>query len=334
MILLLLMTSCGKTGNDVVVVSDEDGNSETIAQSDYNEIASAFADEDVTEETEKEISNNTDLIVLDVFEDVELTYKGCLLDDIGISLGDIQYKGDNQFIKDNVTYEKTFGQWDFLENGKPVNITAVYDKQLFEDNGYAVLEDTKDFIVSGIEYYADAIFDQKYVNELNDLLEETLKKKLLLFEHRISHKLSEEEVFKDSEDADGFSKFYKATDFNSIEPMEHILYHPSRGGHENCYQIIYRVKFELEDPDNDSTIISDYVYCYASLENIIIKPDGSIEYDDYHLDTDLTDHCSETCGGEYDEVRDRILSSVVSNDDGKSEYDMNNPNIYYTDYVR
>lgn len=100
-------------------------------------------------ENNKSEENNDELVELDVFEGLSVTYSG----NAPKGKAWISYEGDNDFIKNNVNFSADNSS--NLSNGDVIVITAKCNEDILANNGYKITNSEKSFTVKGLEYYPD-----------------------------------------------------------------------------------------------------------------------------------------------------------------------------------
>mgnify|MGYP003293054908 CR=1 FL=1 len=135
-------SSDNNNGNNDVTVSEE--TTETNAEGEYVSYGDGISDED---------------IVLDVFENIRLSYEG-FSPDISVSVDTSKMRG---FLQDNVTY--TVKPDSELKNGDKVIVTAMYNNSVMKSHDYVVKKDVLEMTIDGKEVPAEDIkvIDEEYI---------------------------------------------------------------------------------------------------------------------------------------------------------------------------
>lgn len=135
-------SSDNNNGNNDVTVSEE--TTETNAEGEYVSYGDGISDED---------------IVLDVFENIRLSYEG-FSPNISVSVDTSKMRG---FLQDNVTY--TVKPDSGLKNGDKVIVTAMYNNSVMKSHDYVVKKDVLEMTIDGKEVPAEDIkvIDEEYI---------------------------------------------------------------------------------------------------------------------------------------------------------------------------
>ena len=135
-------SSDNNNGNNDVTVSEE--TTENNVDGENISYGDGISDED---------------IVLDVFENIRLSYEG-FSPDISVSVDTSKMRG---FLQDNVTY--TVKPDSGLKNGDKVIVTAMYNNSVMKSHDYVVKKDVLEMTIDGKEVPAEDIkvIDEEYI---------------------------------------------------------------------------------------------------------------------------------------------------------------------------
>lgn len=215
---------------------------------------------------------------IDLTADVTVTFEGMAPNGTAV----IEYLGDDDFIKNNVTYSVGYSKDGRLSNGDVITICADYDRAVFDENNYIVTNSKKEFTVSGLDDYLREDAD---LSELDDIMYNYVKELLVSSEnYGIGAETSGNGFFKNGSSTEKYKVLAQ-----SVTPCKRSLI---SGSVKNEYAVFYRLNFTVEkisDSTKDGrekgfTGESDNLYMCVYTKNIIKYADGTIEYnaDDLH----------------------------------------------------
>ena len=214
---------------------------------------------------------------LDVFKDFEVYFEG--LSPVAQLRG--EYKGDNDFIKDNVRYRNASATANF-KNGDVVTIQALCNSSVLEENNYSIAEDTKEFVVEGLDEYVYQEFD---TTEIDNVFDTYVENKMKTSENfGIGAQTSANGFFTGD---NGNTKDIMTVQKQYIEPVRSELrFNEYRGNtYKRYYALSYDVEMSGKDGSSKSTMNvgdtarSENTWIVVAVKNIIRKPDGTLEYD-------------------------------------------------------
>lgn len=153
--------------------------------------------------------------------------------------GIVSINTDNcsDIVKENFTFKcKNNGK---LSNGGIAEIVVNYDKSAFENGGYTITADKKDYIVTGVDFHPNTMkdFDKNSINkELMSIADEYIKANI-----------EEMQLLYDSEkDRTGWSK-YGAFNYTYSFCDRMMLYNINKkDSSKNTYYIIYELNNHIE----------------------------------------------------------------------------------------
>ena len=226
---------------------------------------------------------------LDVFEDVHIEYEGVSPDAKAI----LRNTSSDPFIKTiNYVMDNSYS----IKNGDKITVTAQYNEQKAEEEGYLIKENEKVFTVEGIDEYITS-----YDKIDNDTLEKLDKQGRDLIDSALANKMSYQRYL--------YSEFSKSASvkFDSLEILGVDLYNSYffalkeglEGGYgdvNNSVFMVYKIRFKSnvteEGQEENITYISVYYKDFIQRDtgNIdVVVTDGSIasygdNYDDIYRD--------------------------------------------------
>lgn len=250
--------------------------------------------------------------VINPFRDIKVSFSG----KAGNGSATIDTSNCEDIIKDNFTFIcENDGQ---LTNGSTATIKAVYESNAFEKAGYSVTADKKSYIVTGVDFYPNAIKNYEKDN-LNNAIR-------TLATQYIEDNIQTLEMEYDSgKNRNGWSESgsfeYTYNYHDSI-----MLYNYNRNDRsQNTYFIIYELSNEInctedmtagENPMKAGESDTGWVYIVAGATNVTATSD--MIFNDYFNKKEATEIISSfisydeaikycTLGGEYITVRELFV---------------------------
>lgn len=207
---------------------------------------------------------------VDLFSDVNVTFEGT-----GPNIkASVEYTGSDEIIQSCVKYylDDSSG----LSNGDVVTVKASYNENtLFNYNYFVVSEDTKEFVVSGMD---------EYLREEADLSD--LDKKMLDYVHNLQDTSESYGIGAETQGRGFFSNGgtakYKILDA-TITPYRTYLLYNSASNNPNIYVTFYKFNYDLESVKEQEKCTSDDIYCCVYLKNILKDKDGNLIYNDENI---------------------------------------------------
>lgn len=212
-----------------------------------------------------------DAKIVDLMKDLEVTYEGFS----GEATAAVEYIGNDDFIRDNVTYE-IWPNGSFA-NGDEITPQIIYNETLFKDNNYIVENSEPIFTVSGLDEYLRENTDLSEIDKaMYSYVEEVEKNSE---NYGIGAETSSKGFFANG----SFGENYKVTDI-TITPCRKALF---SGINQNEYTIFYKLNYKVEKVTDSATDgrepgfigESDDLWMCVYLKNIVKHSDGSLEYD-------------------------------------------------------
>lgn len=249
-----------------------------------NRRAEKFKIEFTTDEAEFKVKGLKTLKKVDAFKDIEVEYEGVspFLDI------NVESNSDIDFLDD--AYYSVEGPNDNIRVGDEVEITVDYSEYDAEEDGYTVEETTSKMTVEGddIDAYVEKVeeINEEALTSLTEEAKAMLQEKIFdrvytygnvmneLFDLTYAWDFDSSTISRTSADGSGF-KVDKVAVYTA-EDAEDYIYSQDRYN---------QVTVVLESQIQDSVCTNPVtVYFSVDFDGVILKADGTLEYEDYNVD--------------------------------------------------